>query len=62
MNRDLMLAILAMDAYNQGDNAGLTGVGSQIGFATKLTIELPSGSPEASFFATADLVRKLGRL
>jgi hypothetical protein len=50
---DLMSAILSMDAYNQGYGAGLTGVGNQIGTAKNLNIDLPIGSQDAGFAATA---------
>lgn len=36
MDTVLLRAILAMDSYNQGYGAGITGVGSQIGEATLL--------------------------
>lgn len=59
ISSDLFLAILAMDSYNRGYNAGLgdpvTGLtGTQIGTATRRTdIDLPAGSEAASFFAQA---------
>jgi hypothetical protein len=40
----LMLAILAMDAYDQGVHPGITGVGRDIGLATAMGIVLPPGS------------------
>lgn len=30
ISKELMLAILSMDAYNQGYGAGITGVGVQV--------------------------------
>lgn len=58
ISNDLFLAILAMDSYNRGYNAGLgdpqTGLtGTQIGTATVRTDALPSGYQAASFFAQA---------
>jgi hypothetical protein len=50
---DLFLAILAMDAYNRGYNAGLKVTGAEIGNAL---IGLEKGDAEAqaaSFFAQA---------
>ena len=58
-NDDLFRAILAMDTYNRGYNAGLgdpnTGLaGTQIGLATiRRDIDLPGGAQAASFFAQA---------
>jgi hypothetical protein len=49
----LMLAILAMDAYDQGVHPGITGVGSDIGLATAMGIVLPPGSAGPGFSATA---------
>lgn len=61
ISNDLFMAILAMDAYNRGYNAGmgnaqngLGGVGSQIGNATvSKQSNFADGSPElnASFYA-----------
>ncbi len=62
--RDLFLAILAMDSYNRGSGAGLNDggggdsdglgeAGSQIGTATVLNIPLPQGSEAAGFYAVA---------
>ena len=58
ISEDLFLAILAMDSYNRGYNAGLNlavfGVsGTQIGNAEIRTDELPLGYEAASFFAQA---------
>jgi Protein of unknown function (DUF2974) len=55
MNRDLMLAVLSMDAYNQGYNAGLTNVGSYIGFAhvIDVTTRADAEAVSASFAAVA---------
>ena len=60
MTKDLFLAILSMDAYNRGYNAGITGlsdeIGTQIGNATisNRASSLPN-SPEfaAGFYAVA---------
>jgi hypothetical protein len=52
---DLFMAILAMDAYNRGYNAGLN-LGPaqlQIGNATLRQDALPQGYEAASFFAQA---------
>jgi hypothetical protein len=49
----LLRAILAMDAYNQGYATGVLGVGSQIGEASQITVNLPSGSQAAGFYAAA---------
>jgi hypothetical protein len=58
ISSDLMLAILAMDAYNRGYNAGVgdktvgLGLSGQIGNAViKSDVLLPIGSEAASFFA-----------
>ncbi len=48
---DLFKAILAMDAYNRGPNAGLNVDGVQIGNAFLRDDLLPAGSQAASFFA-----------
>ena len=53
---DLFLAILSMDAYNRGYNAGLQITGSQIGYAFLGRATDPQLEPEAvaaSFFAQA---------
>jgi hypothetical protein len=50
---DLMLAILAMDAYNQGPIPGLLGVGGNIGGATRLGIQPSSDAGNSGFSATA---------
>ena len=57
-NPDLMRAILAMDAYNRGYNAGIgdpnTGLaGTQLGLASLRQDVLPQGFQAASFFAQA---------
>jgi hypothetical protein len=57
MSDDLFRAILAMDAYNRGYDAGIgdppTGLpGSSIGLATiRRDIDLPAGAQAAGFFA-----------
>jgi len=55
ISNDLFMAILAMDAYNRGYNAGinLDPTVLQIGNATIRTDDLPVGSQAASFFAQA---------
>jgi hypothetical protein len=54
---DLMLAILSMDAYDQGYGAGIGGVGTKIGNATFLEDSdtvLPAGADQsAGFYAAA---------
>ncbi|WP_253707120.1 Mbeg1-like protein [Bradyrhizobium sp. WD16] len=53
-NQDLLLAILAMDAYNRGYGAGLKNLNTSIGSASLLpTSALPDGSQAAGFFAQA---------
>jgi hypothetical protein len=47
---ELFTAVLAMDSYNQGPQAAVPNVGSQIGDATLGTI---SSDPAAGFFATS---------
>ena len=64
ISKDLFLAILAMDSYNRGFNAGLTrqgvdprlglgGIGSQIGNATVTAQNGEETDETASFFAQA---------
>jgi Ca2+-binding RTX toxin-like protein len=53
ISADLFKAVLAMDAYNRGVNAGINVSGSQIGSALLRSDLLPSGSSEASFSAQA---------
>lgn len=64
ISNELLMAILAMDAYNRGYNPGITDsgnsntgmIGSQLGTATVATSSpITSSSPEfaASFFAQA---------
>lgn len=53
---DLLLSILAMDAYSRGYRPaleGLGGEGSQIGTAKLLNTLIPDGSVEAGFYASA---------
>ena len=53
---DLFLSILAMDAYNRGYSAGISGLGnagSALGSATMLNVPLPQGSQAAGFYAVA---------
>lgn len=55
MERNLIMAVLAIDAYNQGYNPGLATVGAQIGNATvtKATQDTDVQSVSASFAAVA---------
>ncbi|MFN0194027.1 MAG: hypothetical protein ACKVP5_18980 [Aestuariivirga sp.] len=58
MNRELMMAVLAMDAYNRGYDAGtvVSGTSSGIGTAEYLTqSDVATGSPgrDESFYAVA---------
>ena len=53
MSADLMVAILAMDAYNRGYDAGLPYDGNRIGDAIALTVPLPAGSKGYGFYAVA---------
>jgi serralysin len=59
MNRDLFLAILAMDAYNRGYNAGIAGlsdaVGTQIGNAliSRGVLDTDSAAVSSGFYAIA---------
>jgi hypothetical protein len=43
MNNDLMMAVLSMAAYKDPK------IASDVGFATKLNIELPAGSDSSVF-------------
>lgn len=49
----LFAAILAMDSYNRGSDAGLFVSGNGVGTATLKTVDLPAGSANAGFFAQA---------
>ena len=64
MNTELMKAILAMDSYNRGYNAGLSDAGpddqdglgefgKKIGNATVLNFSLPSNAQSIGFYALA---------
>lgn len=64
MDRNLLLAILSMDTYNRSYGQGVilypgdltTGqdeAGRQIGNATILNVDLPTGSVSASLYAIA---------
>ncbi|MGO8739984.1 hypothetical protein [Rhodoblastus sp.] len=52
-SNDLMLAILSMDAYDQGYGAGISNMPGQIGSANLLNVALPAGSFDAGFYAAA---------
>ncbi|NJS39983.1 MAG: hypothetical protein HC783_14290 [Rhodobacteraceae bacterium] len=62
-DKDLFLAILAMDSYNRGYGAGLNdsgagdpdglGTAGGIGDAQILAVDLPQGSEAAGFYAVA---------
>ena len=49
----LFAAILAMDSYDRGVDAGLIVSGNGVGAATRINVSLPDGSPDAGFFAQA---------
>ena len=53
--KDLMYAILSMDAYNRGNNAAVEYSGQQIGNAIAANDQeyLPDGSQSAGFYAVA---------
>lgn len=57
MNRDLLLALLSMDAYNRGARAAIKATklpaNGSLGRANIINIETPAGSAEASFYAIA---------
>jgi hypothetical protein len=56
ISNELMLAILAMDAYHQGYAAGIEGVGTQIGTATQnqqSNVNPQSEEVKARFYAVA---------
>ena len=53
ISKDLFLAILSMDSYNQGYGRGIEHGKTQIGAATKKDIDLPAGSEAAGFYAIA---------
>ena len=59
ISADLMLALLAMDSYNEGYSPGVQisstpgGTASAIGNATVLNYPLPAGSQSAGFYAVA---------
>ena len=55
MNSQLMLAILAMDAYNQGDqgDVSIKDVDGPLGNATRFPTTLPEGSAGYGFSAQA---------
>ena len=58
MNREVLLSILAMDAYQRGDATGILGLPNatpettiRIGKTTLKLVELPAESSAAGFFA-----------
>lgn len=62
MNPDVFLSLLALDAYNRGYGRNVFANGNaidgsegglQIGNATILNVDLPSGSEAAGFYAIA---------
>jgi hypothetical protein len=53
VSKELLLAILSMDAYNQGYGAGLQHGQTQIGTATFQNIPNPTGAEFAGFYAAA---------
>ena len=53
ISNELMMAVLALDSYNQGYAPAVSGVGNQIGNATRLAIDIPAGSQAAGFYAAA---------
>lgn len=64
MNNDVFLSLLALDSYNRGygqnvllnagdSTSGQDEAGRQIGNATILNVDLPSGSVAAGFYAIA---------
>jgi hypothetical protein len=55
LNYNVFTAILAMDSYNRGYGVNVEGlpITGQIGTATILETELPAGSVEAGFYASA---------
>ncbi len=48
-----MLAILAMDAYNQGYDPGVSGLGTQIGNSALVPFQTPTAWVPAGFYAAA---------
>jgi hypothetical protein len=53
ISKELLLAILSMDSYNQGYGKGLETGTTTIGSATLQNITLPNGSVAAGFYAAA---------
>ena len=57
ISKDLLLAILALDAYNRGYGAGIEGLSEEAGTrvrpASILDYELPEGAQNAGFYALA---------
>ena len=59
ISKDLFLAILSMDAYNEGYGAGLqiaeapNGTAETLGDAVVLDFALPEGSEAAGFYTVA---------
>lgn len=52
ISADLFKAVLAMDAYNRGPNAGVTVSGTQLGNAVLRTDGLPVGWSRSARIAT----------
>lgn len=52
-NDPLFAAVLAMDSYNRGSDAGLIVSGDAVGTARLKTVALPAGSAAAGFYAQA---------
>jgi len=57
ISKDLLLAILSLDAYNRGYGAGIKGLsdkaGTKVGPASILNFRLPEGAKSAGFYAVA---------
>lgn len=53
ISKDLFLAILSMDSYNQGYGRGIEHGKTKIGAATIKDVDLPAGSEAAGFYAIA---------
>ena len=57
ITKELLLAILSLDAYNRGYGAGIEGLsdepGTKVGPASILNFHLPEGAQSAGFYAIA---------